>query len=53
MYGAVTHMALLYDGDTYECTTGQSGAACITRSFDKFMATKAGRSFYLFGPKPG
>jgi peptidoglycan hydrolase-like protein with peptidoglycan-binding domain len=53
MYGAVTHMALLYGGETYECTTGQSGPACITRSLDDFMSTKAGRIIYLFGPRAG
>jgi peptidoglycan hydrolase-like protein with peptidoglycan-binding domain len=53
MYGAVTHMALLYNGETYECTNGQSGSACITRTLDDFMSTKAGRILYLFGPKAG
>jgi peptidoglycan hydrolase-like protein with peptidoglycan-binding domain len=53
MYGAVTHMALLYNGETYECTTGQSGAASITRSLDDFMSTKKGKILYLFGPKAG
>jgi hypothetical protein len=51
--GGVTHMALLYDQQTYECTTGQSGSACITRKLEDFVGTKKGKIFYLFGPLVG
>lgn len=50
--GAVKHMALLTGGTVYECTTGQSGSACISRSLADFCATKAGKIYYLFGPNP-
>jgi hypothetical protein len=46
--GGVTHMALLYNGSVYECTTHQPSAACIDRSIDRFMANK--RTVYLFEP---
>ncbi len=50
--GSVTHMVLLHDGTVYECTTGQSGAACIDRSLADFAKNKVGKIFYLFGPSP-
>jgi hypothetical protein len=51
--GGVTHMALLYDQQTYECTTGQSGSACITRKLEEFVGGKKGKIFYLCGPLVG
>jgi len=48
--GSVKHMALLTDGMVYECTTGQSGSACVSRSVGDFCAGKTGKIFYLFGP---
>lgn len=48
--GSVTHMGLLFGGNVYECTTGQSGAACISRSLQEFCRTKSGKIYYLFGP---
>lgn len=50
--GAVKHMALLTSGTVYECTTGQSGSACISRSLADFCAAKTGKIYYLFGPNP-
>jgi hypothetical protein len=44
--GGVTHMALLYKGRVYECTTHQPRAACIDRTVKEFMANK--RTVYLF-----
>jgi len=52
MHGAVTHMALLFEGDTYECTTGQPGSACISRGLKQFFNAANGRIVYLFGPRP-
>ena len=49
--GAVKHMTLLYDDTVYECTTGQSGSSCISRSLDQFMENKKGKIIYLFGPR--
>lgn len=46
----VTHMALLHGGTVYECTTGQSGSACIARPLADFCAAKTGKIYYLFGP---
>lgn len=51
--GGVTHMALLYGGETYECTTGQSGPACINRPLAEFVKAKHGKILYLFGPMVG
>jgi hypothetical protein len=51
--GGVSHMALLYNQETYECTTHQSGSACISRPLADFVGTKKGKIFYLFGPKGG
>ena len=48
--GGVTHMALLHDGTVYECTTGQAGSACISRSLDEFCSSKKDKIYYLFGP---
>ena len=48
--GNVTHMALLYKSQVYECTTTGKGA-CIDRGLDQFMANKSGKIFYLFGPQ--
>ena len=45
------HMALLQGTTVYECTTGQIGSACISRSLSDFMASKAGTIIYLFGPR--
>ena len=50
--GGVTHMSLLYNQMTYECTTGQSGSACISRELKEFVG-KRGAIFYLFGPLVG
>ncbi len=50
--GGVTHMALLYDQKTYECTTGQSGSACISRDLKDFVGHR-NAIFYLFGPLAG
>lgn len=47
--GSVTHMALLIGGTVYECTTGQSGSACISRPVEEFCKKK-GKIYYLFGP---
>jgi hypothetical protein len=51
--GGVSHMALLYNQQTYECTTGQSGSACITRKLEDFVGNKKGKIFYVFGPLVG
>jgi hypothetical protein len=48
--GAVSHMALLNNDTVYECTTGQSGSACINRSLSEFTRSKSGKIYYLFGP---
>lgn len=48
--GAVKHMVLFTGGVVYECTTGQSGSACISRSVGDFCAAKTGKIYYLFGP---
>lgn len=48
--GFVSHMALLYDGMVYECTTGQTGSACIVRPLAEFCSNKAAKILYLFGP---
>ena len=48
--GFVRHMALLHDATVYECTTGQAGSACISRSVEAFCAAKKDRIYYLFGP---
>ena len=48
--GAVKHMVLFTGGVVYECTTGQSGSACISRSVADFCAAKTGKIYYLFGP---
>ena len=45
-------MALLYDQKTYECTTGQSGSACISRDLKDFVGHR-NAIFYLFGPLAG
>lgn len=50
--GGVSHMALLYDGQVYECTTGQVGSACISRSLEDFVKAKPSKIFYVFGPRP-
>jgi hypothetical protein len=49
--GGVSHMALYFNGDVYECTTHQVGSACIKRNIAVFMANKAGKIIYLFGPR--
>jgi hypothetical protein len=51
MHGAVTHMVLLYNGQTYECTNGRSGPACINRSLEELLEAAAGKIVYLFGPR--
>jgi hypothetical protein len=51
--GGVSHMAILYDGEVYECTTGQPASACIKRPLETFVGTKHGKIFYMFGPRPG
>jgi hypothetical protein len=51
--GGVTHMALLYNQKTYECTTHQSGSACISRDLKAFVGHSGGAIFYLFGPLVG
>jgi hypothetical protein len=51
--GGVSHMALIYDKEVYECTTGQSGSACIKRDLPTFAENKKGKIFYLFGPLVG
>jgi hypothetical protein len=51
--GGVTHMALLHNQEVYECTTGQTGSACIKRSLAEFTKNKKGKIFYLFGPLAG
>jgi hypothetical protein len=51
--GGVSHMALLYDGQVYECTTGQSGSACISRTLEQFLENKKKKIFYIFGPQAG
>ena len=50
--GGVTHMALLYNEKTYECTTGQSGSACISRDLTDFVGHR-NAIFYVFGPLTG
>ena len=51
--GGVTHMVLMYNYVIYECTTGQSHSACITRDLDGFLATKnKGQFLYIFA-QPG
>lgn len=47
--GGVSHMAILYDGEVYECTTHQPASACIKRPLETFVSTKHGKIFYLFG----
>jgi len=49
--GAVKHMALLSGSTVYECTTGQAGSSCISRSLVSFMQSKVGKIVYLFGPR--
>jgi hypothetical protein len=44
----VTHMALLYNGTAYHCTTHQPSSACIDQLINKFM--KHRRRVYLFEP---
>jgi hypothetical protein len=46
----VTHMALLYNGTVYHCTTHQPSSACIDKPIDEFM--KHRRRVYLFEPPP-
>ena len=51
--GGVTHMVLMYNYLVYECTTGQSHSACITRDLDGFLSTKnKGQFLYIFA-QPG
>ena len=49
--GGVSHMALFLGGDVYECTNHQPAAACIKRGLPIFLANKANKIFYLFGPR--
>jgi len=49
--GAVKHMALLSGSTVYECTMGQAGSSCISRSLVDFMLSKVGKIIYLFGPR--
>ena len=54
--GRMSHMALLQDSRVYECTTGQTGSACIDSPLETFVArvftTKAHKvPLYIFGPK--
>jgi hypothetical protein len=49
----VSHMAVLYSGTVYECTTGQPACACLARPLEVFLANKLNKIFYLFGPFPG
>ncbi|PYM11952.1 MAG: hypothetical protein DMD81_25460 [Candidatus Rokuibacteriota bacterium] len=41
---SVQQLQQLLIANGYECTTGQSGAACITRTLDDFMSTKKGNA---------
>jgi hypothetical protein len=49
--GGVSHMALLYGSDVYECTTKQPICACISRPLEAFLANKGRSPIYLFGPR--
>ncbi len=51
--GGVTHMVLMYNYVVYECTTGQSHSACITRDIDGFLSTKNKRQFLYIFAQPG
>ncbi|WP_334190308.1 hypothetical protein [Noviherbaspirillum sp.] len=48
----VKHMAILSHSVVYECTTNQTGSACITRSLNSFCNTRPSREFMVFGPCP-
>jgi hypothetical protein len=51
--GGVTHMALLYNGTVYECTTNQPVSACISSPLSSFVSRMHGAILYLFGPLVG
>lgn len=46
--GSVKHMAVMHNGWVFECTTGQSGSACLCRTLPEFIKSKSGRIIYLF-----
>ena len=46
--GKVYHLALLYNGEVWECTTNQPASACIRRPIVEFMRNKKGKIVYLF-----
>jgi len=46
VYGFITHMALLYNGMVYECSSLLDG--CVKRTLQTFMADKESKVIYLF-----
>ena len=46
VYGFITHMALLYKGNVYECSSLLNG--CVKRSLAAFMTDKESRIMYVF-----
>jgi peptidoglycan hydrolase-like protein with peptidoglycan-binding domain len=48
--GFIRHMALMFGGTVYECTTKPIlfGSACISRPLQEFMANKSDAIIYLF-----
>lgn len=51
--GGVTHMALLYNGIVYECTTHQPVSACTDSPLSSFVKRMKGAILYVFGPLVG